>query len=98
MIHMEIWKCFLGMFPPKDLYIRRKVVDDIGEVCLGYHSISLTQHSFHFLRCKDTGYLFTGLFITNSISHNFCSNIPFKLYSVLPLVIWSYLLQKLDGV
>lgn len=41
------------MVPPKDPYIRVKVLDDIGEVCLGDQSISLTQHSLHFLRRTD---------------------------------------------
>lgn len=43
----------VDMVPPKDPYIRVKVLDDIGEVCLGDHSISLTQHSLHFLRRTD---------------------------------------------
>lgn len=41
------------MVPPKDPYIRVRVLDDIGEVCLGDHSISLTKHSLHFLRRTD---------------------------------------------
>jgi len=41
------------MVPPKDPYIRVKVLDNVGEVCLGDHSISLTQQSLHFLRRTD---------------------------------------------
>ncbi|KAG1365822.1 DNA replication complex GINS protein PSF1 [Cocos nucifera] len=43
----------VDMVPPKDPYIRVRVLDDIGEVCLGDHSISLTKHSLHFLRRTD---------------------------------------------
>lgn len=41
------------MVPPKDPYIRVRVLDDIGEVCLDDHSISLAKHSLHFLRRTD---------------------------------------------
>lgn len=41
------------MVPPKDPYICVRVLDDIREVCLGDHSISLTKHSLHFLRRTD---------------------------------------------
>nr|CAD1839415.1 unnamed protein product [Ananas comosus var. bracteatus] len=56
------WKSYMSeldldltvdMVPPKDPYIRVRVLDDIGEVCLGDHSISLTKHSLHFLRRTD---------------------------------------------
>ncbi|KAG0453867.1 hypothetical protein HPP92_025171 [Vanilla planifolia] len=43
----------VDMVPPKDPYIRVKVLDDIGEVCLGDHAISLIQHSLHFIRRTD---------------------------------------------
>ncbi|ONK62021.1 uncharacterized protein A4U43_C08F35980 [Asparagus officinalis] len=43
----------VDMVPPKDPYIQVKVLDNIGEVCLGDHSISLTKHSLHFLRRND---------------------------------------------
>lgn len=40
--------------PPKDPYIQVRVLEDIGEVSLGDHSISLTKNSLHFLRRTDT--------------------------------------------
>ncbi|KAI0492790.1 DNA replication complex GINS protein PSF1 [Dendrobium catenatum] len=43
----------VDMVPPKDPYIRVKVLDDIGELCLGDHAISLTQHSLHFIKRTD---------------------------------------------
>ncbi|XP_072965049.1 uncharacterized protein [Typha angustifolia] len=43
----------VDMVPPKDPYIRVRVLDDIGNVCLGDHSISLTKHSLHFLGRTD---------------------------------------------
>ncbi|CAL9158992.1 unnamed protein product [Musa hybrid cultivar] len=43
----------VDMVPPKDPYIRVRVLDDIGEVCLDDHSISLSKHSLHFLRRTD---------------------------------------------
>ncbi|KAJ6830904.1 DNA replication complex GINS protein PSF1-like [Iris pallida] len=43
----------LDMVPPKDPYIRVKVLSDIGEVLFGDHPISLTQHSLHFLKRTD---------------------------------------------
>ncbi|CAL9091500.1 unnamed protein product [Musa textilis] len=43
----------VDMVPPKDPYIRVRVLDDIGEVCLDDHSISLAKHSLHFLRRTD---------------------------------------------
>ncbi|OAY77213.1 DNA replication complex GINS protein PSF1 [Ananas comosus] len=43
----------VDMVPPKDPYICVRVLDDIREVCLGDHSISLTKHSLHFLRRTD---------------------------------------------
>lgn len=43
----------VDMVPPKDPYIHVRVLDDIGEVCLGDHLISLTKHSLHFLRRTD---------------------------------------------
>ena len=41
------------MVPPKDPYIQVRVVEDIGEVSLGDHSVSLTKNSLHFLRRTD---------------------------------------------
>ncbi|WOL19690.1 DNA replication complex GINS protein PSF1 [Canna indica] len=43
----------VDMVPPKDPYIRVRVLDEIGEVCLDDHSISLSKHSLHFLRRTD---------------------------------------------
>uniref|UniRef100_A0ACD5TFP2 Uncharacterized protein n=1 Tax=Avena sativa TaxID=4498 RepID=A0ACD5TFP2_AVESA len=40
----------VDMVPPKDPYIQVRVLEDIGEVSLGDHSISLTKNSLHFLR------------------------------------------------
>jgi hypothetical protein len=37
------------MVPPKDPYIQVHVLEDIGEVSLGDHSVSLTKNSLHFL-------------------------------------------------
>ncbi|KAI4998220.1 hypothetical protein ZWY2020_053562 [Hordeum vulgare] len=37
------------LVPPKDPYIQVQVLEDIGEVSLGDHSISLTKNSLHFL-------------------------------------------------
>ncbi|CAD6211266.1 unnamed protein product [Miscanthus lutarioriparius] len=39
--------------PPKDPYIQVRVLEDIGEVSLGDHSVSLTKNSLHFLRRTD---------------------------------------------
>uniref|UniRef100_A0A0E0L396 Uncharacterized protein n=1 Tax=Oryza punctata TaxID=4537 RepID=A0A0E0L396_ORYPU len=44
----------VDMVPPKDPYIQVRVLEDIGEVSLGDHSISLTKNSLHFLRRTDT--------------------------------------------
>jgi len=41
------------MVPPKDPYIQVRVLEDIGEVSLGDHSVSLTKNSLHFLRRTD---------------------------------------------
>ena len=41
------------MVPPKDSYIQVRVLEDIGEVSLGDHSVSLTKNSLHFLRRTD---------------------------------------------
>jgi GINS complex subunit 1 len=41
------------MVPPKDPYIQVRVLEDIGEVSLGDHSVSLTKNSLHFLRHTD---------------------------------------------
>lgn len=43
----------VDMVPPKDPYIRVKVLDNIGEVCLGDHTISLTPQSLHFIKRVD---------------------------------------------
>ncbi|KAM0953468.1 putative GINS complex, subunit Psf1, GINS subunit, domain A protein [Dioscorea sansibarensis] len=43
----------VDMVPPKDPYIQVRVLDDIGEVCLGDMEISLTRHSVHSLRRTD---------------------------------------------
>ena len=41
------------MVPPKDPYIQVRVLEDIGEVSLGDHSVSLTKTSLHFLSRTD---------------------------------------------
>lgn len=41
------------MVPPKDPYIQVRVLEDIGEVSLGDHSVSLTKNSLHILRRTD---------------------------------------------
>ncbi|URE37613.1 DNA replication complex GINS protein [Musa troglodytarum] len=41
------------MVPPKSPSVQVKVLDDIGDVCLGDHSISLTKDSLHSLRRTD---------------------------------------------
>ncbi|KAJ4819649.1 DNA replication complex GINS protein PSF1 [Rhynchospora pubera] len=43
----------VDMVPPKDPYIRVRVLSEIGEVSLGDHAVSLTKDSFHFLRRTD---------------------------------------------
>ncbi|OEL21631.1 DNA replication complex GINS protein PSF1 [Dichanthelium oligosanthes] len=43
----------VDMVPPKDPYIQVRVLEDIGEVSLGDHSVSLTKNSLHFLRRTD---------------------------------------------
>ncbi|RWV99265.1 hypothetical protein GW17_00037833 [Ensete ventricosum] len=43
----------VDMVPPKSRSVRVKVLDDIGEVCVGDHSISLTKHSLHSLSRTD---------------------------------------------
>ncbi|PKA61569.1 hypothetical protein AXF42_Ash018182 [Apostasia shenzhenica] len=43
----------VDMVPPKDPYIRVKVLDDIGEVFLNDHTVNLTQHSLHFIKRTD---------------------------------------------
>lgn len=43
----------LDMVPPKDPYVRVRVLSDIGEVCLDDHEISLTQNSLHFIKRTD---------------------------------------------
>ncbi|XP_042473737.1 DNA replication complex GINS protein PSF1-like [Zingiber officinale] len=43
----------VDMVPPKDPYIRVRVLDDIGDVCLGDHTVALTKNSLHFLRRSD---------------------------------------------
>jgi hypothetical protein len=41
------------MVPPKDPYIRVRVLSEIGEVSLGDHSVSLAKDSLHSLRRTD---------------------------------------------
>ncbi|CAL9136114.1 unnamed protein product [Musa textilis] len=43
----------VDMVPPKSPSVQVKVLDDIGDVCLGDHSISLTKDSLHSLRRTD---------------------------------------------
>ncbi|KAL5720596.1 hypothetical protein ACHQM5_013252 [Ranunculus cassubicifolius] len=43
----------VDMVPPKDPYIKIRVLDDIGDVCLSDQSPNLTRHSIHFLRRTD---------------------------------------------
>ena len=53
-IYQTFYTFFLqDMVPPKDPYIQVRVVEDIGEVYLGDHSVSLTKNSLHFLRRTD---------------------------------------------
>ncbi|XP_078154402.1 partner of SLD five 1 [Carex rostrata] len=43
----------VDIIPPKDPYIRVRVVSEIGEVSLGDHSVSLSKDSLHSLRRTD---------------------------------------------
>ncbi|CAL9170022.1 uncharacterized protein LOC103997860 [Musa acuminata AAA Group] len=43
----------VDMVPPKSPSVQVMVLDDIGEVCLGDQSISLTKHSLHSLSRTD---------------------------------------------
>lgn len=62
---------FQDMIPPKDPYIRVRVLDDIGEVCLGDHSICLTKQSLHFIRRTDAEPFVSQVYIINLISYLF---------------------------
>jgi hypothetical protein len=66
------------MVPPKDPYIQVRVLEDIGEVSLGDHSVSLTKNSLHFLRRTDAEQ-----FISQVCSLFLCDD----LVSLSPLVI-----------
>lgn len=43
----------VDMVPPKDPYIKVRVLDDIGDVFLSDQSPNLARHSIHFLRRTD---------------------------------------------
>ncbi|XP_038713281.1 DNA replication complex GINS protein PSF1-like [Tripterygium wilfordii] len=43
----------VDMVPPKDPYIKVRVLDDIGEIVLSDKTANLARHSMHFLRRTD---------------------------------------------
>lgn len=78
------------MVPPKDPYIKVRVLEDIGNVVLSDHSANLARHAIVFLRRTDAELyiaqvtFLSKIFLSLSISStNFTQVLIFQFYNKL---------------
>ncbi|GAB2228581.1 hypothetical protein Droror1_Dr00022701 [Drosera rotundifolia] len=53
MREMDCLDLTVDMVPPKDPYIKVRVLEDIGVTAIGDKDTNLARHSIHFLKCTD---------------------------------------------